>query len=349
MTQTELFELIACGENAQVEFMRDATPLKNFPKKIVSLLNISEEGIILLGVERDGSISGLRRSHQEIEEWILNISKENIRPFFKHTFESVRIDSNRLVGIIRLPKSNRFTPYRVRKNDFWVTYVRAGSTSRQASRTDDARLYESRLVVRPDTRPVQDVGLDNLDFRRIESYFRVVMNKSTPEIGDVDQWQEILLESDLLAEADDNTICASAIGSLLFEKKSIRGRDQAGVTIRIFPEAENHGTAIQEKRISGPLTPLLADDRSVISGGMIDQSIDFVTQNMGSVTGPEAGVQNKKQAYPLEAVREAIVNAVAYRDYTENCTDIVISLYHNRLEITSPGGLHDSETIDKVK
>ena len=53
--------------------------------------------------------------------------------------------------------------------------------------------------------------------------------------------------------------------------------------------------------------------------------------------------------YPLEAVREALVNAVAHRDYTITVTDIELSIYTDRIEIISPGRLPNTVTVDKMR
>ena len=49
-------------------------------------------------------------------------------------------------------------------------------------------------------------------------------------------------------------------------------------------------------------------------------------------------------AYPLEAVREAIVNALVHRDYLLSSTDIELSIYEDRMEIISPGRLPNGIT-----
>ena len=49
------------------------------------------------------------------------------------------------------------------------------------------------------------------------------------------------------------------------------------------------------------------------------------------------------------ASAEAIVNAVAHRDYTISVIDIDLSIYSNRLEIISPGRLPNTVTVDKMR
>ena len=61
------------------------------------------------------------------------------------------------------------------------------------------------------------------------------------------------------------------------------------------------------------------------------------------------GRRRRRKAYPSEAIRETIVNAVAHRDYTITVTDIELSLYSDRLEVISPGRLPNTVTVEKMK
>jgi ATP-dependent DNA helicase RecG len=62
-----------------------------------------------------------------------------------------------------------------------------------------------------------------------------------------------------------------------------------------------------------------------------------------------AGWRREEQTeYPLEAVREAVVNAVAHRDYSVNGEDIRVLMFADRLEVYSPGRLPGHVTLDNI-
>lgn len=65
MLKSELLEIIANGENSGVEFKRDDLRPEQLAKEIVALLNF-QGGKLLLGVEDDGTISGIQRGDLEI-------------------------------------------------------------------------------------------------------------------------------------------------------------------------------------------------------------------------------------------------------------------------------------------
>ena len=66
----------------------------------------------------------------------------------------------------------------------------------------------------------------------------------------------------------------------------------------------------------------------------LDEDID--EDNWELFTG--AVRRQERPELPLDAIREAVVNAVAHRDYRSNAS-VHIYLFHDRLEVVSPGGL----------
>ena len=57
--------------------------------------------------------------------------------------------------------------------------------------------------------------------------------------------------------------------------------------------------------------------------------------------------RERRWHYPLEAVREAVVNALAHRDWTRY-EEIEVTRYQDRLEILSPGALQNGMTVEKM-
>ena len=69
MKRSDLLALIAGGENSGVEFKWDDVRPEQLAKEVVALANF-QGGRILLGVEDDGAISGIRRDH--LERWVMD-------------------------------------------------------------------------------------------------------------------------------------------------------------------------------------------------------------------------------------------------------------------------------------
>ena len=347
MNRTELLQLIANRENSRVELKRDDCHPDELATEISALLNL-EGGVILLGVEDDGAISGLTRSRGDAEEWVMNIVRQNLQPAIIPVWTCMEMEVGKDVGVIELAADSPGKPYKARRGRAWVTFIRAGSTSREATREEEGRLYQAARLVRYEIKPVPDTGLEALDMDRIENYYQDVLKRSLPARTDLENRRRLLLNSDLLVEAGAGA-GASVAGLLLFGKNPNRRLPQAGVTAVAFPGLEKEYNTVDEERIRGPLTPRVSEDGDVVERGVIDRTVDFIKRNMGSVAYLDGGRRIHKKSFPLDAVREAVVNAVAHRDYAREGTDIEVSLYRDRFEVISPGRLPNGVTVEKMK
>ena len=347
MNRTELLELIANDENSRVEFKRDDARPDSLAKEMSALLNL-EGGVILLGVEDDRRISGLTRRREEAEEWVMNIARNNLQPPTIPVWTSITMDDSSVVGIVELPADSPGKPHKARRGGAWVTFTRVGSESNEATREEEARLYQAASLVRYEIKSVLDTSLESLDIGRVENYLREVLKRSVPRHADFESWRQLLLNSDLLVASGDRFL-TSVAGLLLFGENPNRRLPQAGVTAASFPGEEKDYNTTDEERIRGPLVSIISKRGAAVDNGVIDRTVDFVKRNMGSTAWLEGARRRRKKAFPLDAVREAVVNAVVHRDYTREGTDIEVSLYSDRLEVISPGRLPNGVTVEKMK
>lgn len=347
MNRMKLLELIAGGEGSRVEFKRDDCHSERLATEMSALLNL-EGGVILLGVENDGQISGLTRSREDAEEWVMNIARHNLQPAVIPVWTSIEMEVGKQVGIIELAADSPGKPHKASRGSSWVTFTRVGSTSRESTREEEGRLYQASKLVRYEIKAVQDTGLESLNFDRVQNYFQEVLKRPAPSPLDLESWQQILCNSDLLIQSGDD-LEVSVAGLLLFGEYPNRRLPQAGVTAVAFPGPEKDYNTVDEERIRGPLTSILSKRGAVREKGVIDRTLDFVRRNMGSIAWLESGRRRRKIAFPTDAVREAIVNAVTHRDYTREGTDIEVSLYGDRMEVISPGQLPNGVTVEKMK
>jgi ATP-dependent DNA helicase RecG len=83
---------------------------------------------------------------------------------------------------------------------------------------------------------------------------------------------------------------------------------------------------------------------------IVDQAVDFVLSKINLAVGTRAWSTQAPVAYemPPEVVREAIVNAVAHRDYTSNGS-VQVMLFSDRLEVWNPGTLPPTLTLEKLR
>ena len=83
---------------------------------------------------------------------------------------------------------------------------------------------------------------------------------------------------------------------------------------------------------------------------LVDKAVDFVLSKIALSVGTRAESVQAPVAYevPQEVVTEAIVNAVAHRDYTDN-SSVQVMLFADRLEVMNSGRLPPSLTVEKLR
>lgn len=341
MTRLELTDTIRNGENSGVEFKRDDIEAHQLAKELVAFLNL-EGGAVLLGVEDDGTVSGITRP--DLEEWVMNTCRNNIRPSVLPFFEVIRdVEPGKDVAIVRVNRGYNVQSLWRNNHDYY--YIRVGTTSRDVAREEMARLFQQRGEFRAELRPISGATLADLDAGRLADYFGRIRKQDTPNTDDDAGWTTLLFNTEIMVE--DGVTMA---GLLLFGKNPNRFLPQAGIDATSFPDTVKDYAAIERTALRGPMTPRLSKAGRVIENGLVEQAVEFVKRNAKVRVRLQSGARRvEKYDYPQEAIREAIVNALIHRDYLLSGTDIELSLYSDRLEIVSPGRLPNGITPERMK
>ena len=345
MLKKELLEIITNGENSGVEFKRDDVRPEQLAKEIVALVNF-QGGRILLGVEDNGAISGLQRP--DTEEWVMNVAADKVHPLVLPFYEEVDTGEAGRVAVLAFPQGNS-KPYVRRHNGAEEVFIRVGSTSRPATREQQMRLYEIGGMLHTEALPVSRTSSADLDRVRIENYLKDIIRD--PELPDdsPQTWEDRLANLGFLIEPGG--LCTVA-GMVLFGKQPRRHLRQAGLRVFAFSGKTKTYQARLDLIMDAPLAArfdVRDGGRPVIDDGLTEkflQAIEpFITEESNRIT---SGLRrDKSRLYPIEAIREIVINALVHRDWTRS-VDIEVGLYEDRLEVISPGGLHNSMTVEKM-
>lgn len=348
MTKTELIELIDHGETSGVELKRDDVRPERLAQEMAALLNL-EGGYILLGVEDDLVVTGLVRAPKDAEEWVMNVARDHVRPATIPYWEAIEIEAGRMVGVVTLPADGPDKPYKVKRGSAWVTVVRVGTTTRDATDAEEERLYQQSGKLQYVKKPVLGAGWQDLDRGRLTNCFRDVRRQDAPRPDDEEGWLRRLLNTGFAVE-NRNRVIPTVAAILMFGRSPNRHLPQAGVTAACYPTSEKDYAAKERTTIRGPVVPLLNRSGEVVETGVIERTVEFVRRNTKVQASLVAGARRQERwDYPEEALRECVVNAIAHRDYTIAVTDIELSIYDNRLEIISPGRLPNTVTAEKMR
>ena len=339
-TRTELLEIIANGENSGVEFKRDDLRTQDLAKELVAFSNL-EGGMVLLGVEDDGTISGLMR--QDLEEWVMNVCRDRIRPAIVPFFEVVRgVKDGNDVAVVRVTRG--YDVHALWHNNTNRYLMRVGTQSREATQGELARLFQQRGSVRAELRPVSGASLANLDRRRLRSYFGDIRQQDVPADKDEEAWQSLLINTEIMTEQG-----VAVGGILLFGTTPNRFLPHAGIDAVAYPGTEPDYDARERTALRGPMAPLLSEDGNIVDNGLVEQALDFVQRNTRVIVETRGGMRVERPVYPRDALREGIVNALIHRDYLLTSTDVELAVYSDRLEIVSPGRLPNGITPDRMR
>lgn len=343
MTKTELLELIKNGESSGVEFKRDTEETEKLAKELVALANLCG-GRVFLGVDDDVSIVGITRD--DLEEWVMNVCRDKIRPELIPYYEVIRdVEPGKDVAIVQVDRGWAVHHRWHKKHRNY--YIRVGTTSREASAEELERLFQQRGTFRLEVRGVSGSSAEDFDYRRLHDYFQRVRSQDTPKADDADAWQNLLLNTEFLIEEDDRKP-ATVAGLLLFCANPNRFLPQAGIDAVAYPGKEKDYAAKERLSIRGPMTALMGND-GIIENGLVEQAVEFVRRNTQVAAALTDGSRREQTwTYPEEAVRETIVNALVHRDYLLFGTTVELSIYEDRMEVISPGRLPNGITPQRM-
>ncbi|MBN2291335.1 MAG: putative DNA binding domain-containing protein [Pirellulales bacterium] len=314
-------------ESETLEAKRQLPSSNKLAIEIVAFANTRGGRIVIGYDEKAKTFVGVVPS-QKLEEKIANIIHDCCEPQvpFTVSYESVQ---NKPLLIIDIPVSTNKPHYLKSKGLAHGTYIRVGSTCRLADQETLARLIREGKHVSFDSETIsRSVSLDQ------EKIHRFLAERKKRLGARVTQITPSLLE-DLGVQTNGRETVA---GCLLFHghPQDIPELSHAYIKAACFKGTQK-GTFLDQAEIDG----CLADQ--------IDNAVTFILKNIRLSGTIEGSKRIERYEYPPEIIREAIVNAVIHRDYSISGSSILLAVYDNRLEVTSPGGLAGQVTVENIQ
>ena len=304
MTQdlaSELAELIAAGESGTLEFKRSLT--KDIGRGLCAFANAGG-GTVLLGVSDAGQIVGVA-DHNRLKARVLSTARSADPPI------GVEVESVGDVLRVVVPPQKR-KPYSFGGRFF----MRDGASSRQLSNTEVEELFYAAGRLHFDRKPCPDFSIENdLDD---ETWARFSRRAKIPESMD----RMVALRNLGLLDNDDRMTHA---GAWLLARDIRRFTTSAHLSCALFMGTEK--VRILDRRDFHGDVPAMVDD--AVAWILTKINVEFVIRHVRREERPEL---------PEEALREAIANGVAHRDY-RSTANVQVYVFKDRIEIVSPGGL----------
>jgi ATP-dependent DNA helicase RecG len=271
---------IVVGESLHVEFKSSFD--RETIETVVAFAN-ARGGTIFIGIKDNGALKGVSLGKETLNEWLGQI-KLSTSPSVIPDIDAIQLDGKTVVAI-------RVMEYPVKPvNTKGKYYKRVAASNHQLSLSEITDLYMQSLQLSWDAYTATHESLDNLSLVKIERF-----------IEEVNQSGRFTLDSSPLLSLEKLKLvvnnCPTWAAMLLFAEKPLRHHVHIG-------------------RFKTPT--FIIDDRQITDTlfEAVEQSMKFLVSHVGVSFAFDGDVQRKERfAYPLPALREALLNAVVHRDY----------------------------------
>lgn len=288
--------------------------------KSVSAFANTLGGALIFGISDDNQIIGLENPNSDAEK-ISEIIKTRLDPIPEFRLRFEQVEKNKILIILDVFKGDE-TPYYYSGDGVLEAYMRVGNESVKVTSTELKRLvlrgrntsYDSQNS----TYKVEDFAFSKLRERYKKWTGNSFEEKDLFSFGLVNE-QGYLTNAGALI-VDESPIRCSRLFCTRWN-----GLNKNGGTIDAFDEAEYSG--------------------SVLS--LIDNGEAFIKRNAKLMWRKTDNSREEMPEYVERSYHEALVNALAHRDYLINGSEVHIDIYDNRMEIYSPGGMPDGSVIQE--
>jgi len=319
-----LTALIQEGEGETLEFKEQWND--HGPEALASFVN-TKGGTLLIGVKDNGTVIGWDGKDRD-QQLVVN---QIVELLSVHPAVSVHQEQEKPILVIKVKPSPTLVACRGRY------YHRVGNSTREIPADQLGRYFVTKLGVQWDS-VTDGYTLELIDPAAVQRFLELAKNR-LPFAKDDNSVESILQKLDLIR---DGKVTRGAV--LLF------GKDPQA----LFTSSQIHMgrfkddiTIIDDKILKGNL---FAQLESAVQLFRTYLQVRYEFEGKSREDEPLSAMQRKEiWDYPIEALREAVINALIHRDYFQTGSEIQIRVYDDRVVITNPGTLPEGITVDELK
>jgi predicted HTH transcriptional regulator len=333
----ELLKKITLGEDSQIEYKaiyfkgdKISDPSRDDLADELAAFANANNGVIVLGIDdKTKNVDGIPLNKLDIAElFVREICNDSIKPSLYVRITKMTLPDNtgqeKAIIKIDIPRS-----LFVHESPHGYFY-RLGSSKRKMPPEILSRLFQQRSQARLLWFEEQAVPNTSTADLSPELWERFTTRSTEPH-------ETILLKRNLLAKEEDGTVRASVAGILLCSKTPDKYMPNTYIeAVRYRGTQQDSNYQMDALQIKGPL-----DEQ-------IKLAMMFLRRNLVR-SATKVPQRDEKVQFSERAVFEAIVNAVAHRDYSIATSKIRFFIFDDRLEIYSPGALPNTVTIESIQ
>ena len=328
MTQADVQQIVEGGESETVEFKKTTGQRRRGAETVCGMLN-AQGGFVLFGVTPGGNIRGQEVSDSTLQDLVRELRK--IEPQIVLQPETVPLDETHDVIVVSVPGDQRDAyTYDGRP------YIRQGPTTSQMSQ----KVYRQRLLARTsrterwEAQPAHKFELDDLDHAEITRTVEEAIRRGRMDEPGSRDPVDLLRGMRLL---EDEQITNAAV--VLF--------GQSEKLLPRYPQC-----LLRMARFKGETKSEFIDNRQEYGHAfdLFQRAQRFLRDHLPIAGRVLPGIFEREDdpLYPMEALREALANALCHRTYRTGGS-VGVAIYDDRLEVTSTGPLPQGITVDDLK
>lgn len=296
-------------EGVEAKAANTGTPSDLF-KPFSAFANRPGGGVLLFGLDEDAGFKVVGVGHpRKLQEDLSGLAAQ-MEPPLRPNFSVEELEGGTVVAVevSEIPYDQKpcyHRPHGLHQGSF----IRVGNSTRRMSDYEIYSFISSRTQPKFDAEPILEATLDDLDRAKLEDYL-AQQKKARPRAPYWSQsFEQILNQLRIVAEVND-TLRPTLAGLLMFGSFPQRFEQQMVVVFLQF-----YGTTTTEEAPSGER---FLDNRKFEGTikEIIDSATDYVMASMRKGSLIRGVTRLDIPEYPEVALREAIVNAVAHRDYS---------------------------------
>jgi len=290
--------------------LNQENPVK-WAKTIIGYAN-DKGGIMFIGVSNDGEAFGLNLEDiDKTKNLIARINDRHIFPHVKVSYMMRSVDEEAEHFVLAAKIMPAESVVRYREGDFNETvYIKGDGNATPATPEEIISLSKRKMGVDNETSEIQYDEKDWTEYIDLCKEYR--RDNSVPSLKELQN--EEIVSKDGFAKS----------GFIMFSDGY--DRDDTMICCRLWKDHNKTGIVLDNGRFKGSLAKVFVN------------ALNFIERNTKSGwRKTENGGREEIRSYPKEAIREALVNAIAHRDYSIAGTQIDVDIYNDRIEIVSPG------------
>lgn len=327
------------GEPAKVEAKRAAGGLPKSLRETLSAFSNSDGGTVLLGVDEENGFATVRLDDPiGLRNGLVQMSRDDLTPALLISADLVEVEGNTIV-VAEVPPvtADRRPVYVTSQGVITGSYLRGGDGDRHMTEAEIALVMASRAQPTYDREAVEGTSASDLD---TDALRRTLQRLRTgyPKLAQADE-PTMLFRLGITAGPDADSPLTLA-GLLAFGQFPQQYFPQLMVSVVVHsPEPDSGTRFLDNQTIRGSIPEMVETTLASLRRNLAVRAV--ITDRGGRVDEVE---------YPLEAVREAVVNALMHRDYSPvtRGTQVQVDLYPDRLVVRSPGGLYGGVLVDEL-